>query len=167
VSNLLRENLPINETLEKILDYVFDLLKRIDRGTFILVDPVTERILDVISRTTKPSADTTTVYCPDVVRGVIENRKPLVISNVEIEVENELVDTLKTLKIESVMCVPLISSSQIMGVLYVDSLERPFRFRREDLSLFVDLCQRTALAVEHARLAFELTTMADGSPSYI
>ena len=25
---------------------------------------------------------------------------------------------------------PLISSSQIMGVLYVDSLERPFGFRR-------------------------------------
>lgn len=164
VSDLLTENLPINETLEKILDYVFDLLKRIDRAAFILVDPKTERILDLISRTAKPSADTTTVYCRDVVRGVIENREPLVISNVEIKMENELIDTLKILKIESVMCVPLISSSQIMGVLYVDSLEKPFGVRREDLSLFVDLCQRTALAVEHARLAFELTTMADDLP---
>jgi GAF domain-containing protein len=53
-----------------------------------------------------------------------------------------------------------------MGVLYVDSLERPFGFRREDLSLFVDLCQRTALAVEHERLAFELA-IADDLPSYI
>ena len=165
VSDLLTENLPINETLEKILDYVFDLLKRIDRAAFILVDPATEWILDVISRTAKPSADTTTVYCPDVVRGVMENREPLVISNVEIEMENELIDTLKILKIESVMCVPLISSSRIMGVLYVDSLERPFGFRREDLSLFVDLCQRTALAVEHARLAFEFKTLADNLAS--
>ena len=165
VSDLLTENLPINETLEKILDYVFDLLKRIDRAAFILVDPETEKILDLISRTAKPSADTTTVYCPDVVRGVMEDRKPLVISNVEIKMENELIDTLKILKIESVMCVPLISSSQIMGVLYVDSLERPFGFRKEDLSLFVDLCQRTALAVEHERLAFEFKTLADNLAS--
>ena len=161
VSDLLKENLPINETLKKILDYVFDLLKRIDRAAFILVDPETEKILDLISRTTKPSAGTTTVYCPDVVRGVMENREPLVISNVEIEMEDELIDTLKILKIESVMCVPLISRSQIMGVLYVDSLERPFGFRKEDLSLFVDLCQRTALVVEHARLAFASTTLTD------
>ena len=165
VSDLLRGNLPINETLEKILDYVFDLLKRIDRAAFILVDPETENILDLISRTAKPSADTTTVYCPDVVRGVMENREPLVISNVEIEMENELIDTLKMLKIESVMCVPLISSSRIMGALYVDSQERPFGFRREDLSLFVDLCQRTALVLEHARLAFESTTIADNISS--
>ena len=161
VSDLLTENLPINETLEKILDYVFDLLRRIDRAAFILVDPETEKILDLISRTAKPSADTTTAYCPDVVRGVMENREPLVISNVEVEMENELRDTLKILKIDSVMCVPLISRSRIMGVLYVDSLERPFGFRREDLSLFADLCQRTALAVEHARLTFELPTIPD------
>jgi 3',5'-cyclic-nucleotide phosphodiesterase len=167
VSDLLTGNLPVNETLEKILDYIFDLLKRIDRAAFILVDPETENILDLISRTAKPSADTTTVYCPDVVRGVMENREPLVISNVEIEMENELIDTLKILKIESVMCVPLISSSQIMGVLYIDSLERPFGFRKEDLSLFMDLCQRTALVVEHARLAFESTTLAHDLPSDI
>jgi GAF domain-containing protein len=167
VSDLLRENLPINQTLEKILDYVFDLLKRIDRAAFILVDPETEKILDLISRTAKPGADTTTVYCPDVVRGVMENREPLVISNVEIEMENEVIDTLKILKIKSVMCVPLICSFQIIGVLYVDSLERPFGFRKEDLSLFLDLCQRTALIVEHARLAFESTTLAYDLPSDI
>jgi GAF domain-containing protein len=166
VSELLTENLPINETLEKILDYIFDLLRRIDRAAFILVDPKTENVLDVISRTNKPGANTTTLYCPDVVRRVMEEREPLVISDVQTEEEHELLDTLEILKIESVICLPLITSSKIMGVLYVDSLERPFGFRREDLSLFVDLCQRTALAVEHERLAFELA-IADDLPSYI
>ena len=165
VSDLLTGNLPINETLEKILDYIFDLLKRIDRAAFILVDPETEKILDPISRTAKPGKDTTIEYCLDVVTGVIENRKPFVISNVDVRMDTELIETLKILKIESVMCVPLISSSQIIGALYIDSLERPFGFRREDLSLFVDLCQRTALAVEHARLTFELPTIADNISS--
>jgi putative methionine-R-sulfoxide reductase with GAF domain len=153
VSEVLNENLPINETLEKILDYIFDLLKRIDGVAFILVDPETEKILDVISRSNKPGADTSTLYCRDVVRRVIEDKKPLVISNVQTEEENEIIDTLKLLKIESVMCVPLISISQIMGVIYVDSQEMPFGFAKEDLSLFVDLCQRTALAIENTRFA--------------
>ncbi len=153
VSEVLTENLPINETLEKILDYIFDLLKRIDGVAFILVDPETEKILDVISRSNKPGADTSTSYCRDVVRRVIEDKKPLVIPNVQTEEDDEIIDTLKSLKIESVMCVPLISISRIMGVIYVDSQERPFGFAKEDLSLFVDLCQRTALAIENARFA--------------
>ena len=161
VSELLTENLPINETLEKILGYIFDILRRIDRAAFILVDPETENILDVISRTKTPGVNTTTSYCRDVVRRVIEEREPLVISDVQSEEEHELLDTLKILKIESVICVPLISSSQIMGAFYVDSQERPFGFTGKDLALFMDLCQRTALAMEHARLTFDLTTIAD------
>jgi pSer/pThr/pTyr-binding forkhead associated (FHA) protein len=161
VSEVLTGNLPIDETLEKILGYIFDLLKRIDRAAFILVDPETETILDVISRTKTPDVNTTTAYCREVVRRVIEWGKPLVISDVQTEEKHELLDTLKILKIESVLCVPLISSSQIMGAIYVDSQERPFGFTSEDVALFMDLCQRTALAMERERLAFDLTTIAD------
>jgi len=152
VSEALNENLPIHEILEKILDYIFDLLKIIDRVICILVDPETEKILNVISGSNKPDADTRTLYCRDVVRRVIEDRKPLVISNVHAEEEDKIVDTLKILRIESVMCVPLISNAQIMGVIYMDSQERPFGFAKEDLSLFVDLCQRTAIAIDNARI---------------
>jgi pSer/pThr/pTyr-binding forkhead associated (FHA) protein len=154
VSEVLTENLPINETLEKILGYIFDLLKRIDRAVFILVDPETEKILDIISRSNMPSADTSPLYCEDIVRRVIEEEKPFVISNVDAGKGDEILETLKMLKIASVMCAPLIGSSQIMGAIYVDSQERPFGFGKEDLSLFMDVCQRTALAIENARFAF-------------
>jgi GAF domain-containing protein len=164
VSELLTANSPINETLEKILDCIFDFLRRIDRAAFILVDPETEKILDVISRSNTPDASANTSYCPDVVRQVIEGGKPLVISDVQTEEEHELLDTLRILQIESVLCVPLISSSQIMGAIYVDSQERPFGFTGEDLALFMDLGQRTALALEHERLAFDLVTIKDSLP---
>lgn len=154
VSEVLTENLPINKTLEKILEYIMDLLKKINRVAFILVDPETEKILDVISRSNKPGADTSTLYCEDVVRRVVEEEKSFVISNVDAGKGDEILDTLKTMKIISVMCAPLIGSSQIMGVIYVDSQERPFGFGKEDLSLFMDVCQRTALAIENARFAF-------------
>ena len=164
VSEVLDKALPINEALKKIIDYVFDLLKRVDRASFILVDPETEKILDVISKAGRSVADSSTVFCPDIVRRVIESRKTLAISDVQTEEANELAVTLKILKIQSVLCVPLISSSQLMGVIYVDSHGGPFRFTRGDLALFVDLCNRTAIAIENARIAFDLTTISGDLP---
>jgi putative methionine-R-sulfoxide reductase with GAF domain len=165
VSEILENDLHITEALEKILDCVFDLLKRIDRAAFILTDPETETILNVISKRSKPMADSSAVYCPDVVRRVIDQRKPLAMSDVQTEEENELADTLKILHIQSVMCVPLISNSQIMGVIYIDSQEGPFGFAKEDLALFVDLCKRTAAAIDIARFASDSTTISDELPS--
>jgi adenylate cyclase len=161
VSEGLAQNLPIRATLEKVLGYIFDFLRRVDRGAFILVDPDSGQILDAISRSSKASDESASVYCPDVVERVIRTREPLVMSNVETE-DDELVDTLKILKIESVMCVPMSSSSGIVGVIYVDSIDRPYGFGSEDLSLFMDLSKRVALAVENARFAFEPTMVSEG-----
>jgi pSer/pThr/pTyr-binding forkhead associated (FHA) protein len=165
ISEALSGNLSINIALEKTLNYVFDLLKRIDKAAFILVDPETEQILDVISKTTKLGDNTSSLYCTDVVRRVIKERKPRVISNVRTEESDEIVDTLKRMKIESVMCVPLITDSQIVGVIYVESLERPFKFAKEDISFFKDLCKRTACSIEMMRFAFNSTTIADNPAS--
>ena len=166
VSSLLDGHLPIDETLAGILVYILDLLKIVETGAFIHVDPVSEKILGVVSKTMNHDGDNTTVYCPDVVRRVIEERKPVIISNAETEEEVDFVKTLKILKIQSVLCAPLISNSQLVGVIYLSSQKRPFWFTKGDMSLFVDLCQRTALYLMQARLAFESTTIADVFPPH-
>ena len=43
----------------------------------------------------------------------------------------------------------------------VDSLERPYRFRREDILLLMDLSQRVAIALENIRMVSELSSIAD------
>jgi len=53
-------------------------------------------------------------------------------------------------RMKSVMCVPLISRSQIRGVIYVDSVDKPFGFREEDLSLITSLSSPAAVAIENA-----------------
>ena len=77
------------------------------------------------------------------------------------EEDEGLADTLEILGIKSVMCVPLISASQVEGAIYVDSLLRPYGFRKDDLCLIMDLSQRTAMAVEHARLSETLSKAVD------
>ena len=148
VARVINEDLPTNKTLEKILEFILGLLKRIDRVAFILVDPETEKVLDVVSKSKKPTVD---AYCIDVVKQVLEDRKMVAFSNVQTEEESGLVDTLRILKIESVMCLPMFIRSQVIGLIYVDSIERPHGFRKEDLFLFKNLSQITSLAIQKTR----------------
>ena len=67
VSGLFMQSMDIKETLETLLDYVSDLLNRIDRGIILLVDHETGKISDVISIIKKSSDDTTTIYSRTVV----------------------------------------------------------------------------------------------------
>lgn len=126
-----------------------------------MVDPETRQITDAVSRSRKIDKKRTVGYSRRVVKRVVENGNPIVISDVRTEKDNELVDTLEVLKIECVMCVPMISRSQIMGAIYVDSRQRPHGFREEDLHLFVDLGQRIALVVENERFSSEISGLAD------
>jgi 3',5'-cyclic-nucleotide phosphodiesterase len=161
ISKIIEGNLPLRKALKRILKNIFELLKRLDRVAFILVDPDTEIILDVISSSKQDTSDT---YCLEVVKRVMEDRRVVAVSNVQTEEQNELVDTLKIMKIESVMCVPMFRRSRLIGLIYVDSLERPYGFRKEDLSLFADLSQMTALAVEKAQLSAKSTRETGNLP---
>ena len=111
----------------------------------------------MISKPYELSDESTTLYCRDVVRRVIKDRRPVVISNAHTLQEDEFADTLKVLKIESVICLPLISGSQIMGVMYFDSRRRLFGFSNEDIRLLTDLSKRVAAVIEKARFSSALT----------
>ena len=161
LADVFRENLPIRETQEKILRHVLRFLKRIDRASFVLIDPETRKTRLVTSRSKKSHGDPSVAYCREVITQVIKTRRPIVVSNVETEQQSKLVDTLKVLKILSVMCVPLIYRSQVLGAMYVDSLERPYGFRRDDLLLFMDLSQRVAIGLENIRMVSEISSIAD------
>ncbi len=152
VSNVLMRSLNINEISEKILGYIFDLLKRIDRGAIILIDKETGEISEVITKFKSHINGSDMRYSPDVVDRVIEDGKAVIVLDSSAEAGDDLSDTLKILKIGSVMCVPLIIRSKIRGVIYVDSIEKPYGFRKEDLSLFKALSSRAAIAIENASI---------------
>jgi PAS domain S-box-containing protein len=152
VSNVLMQSLDINEIFEKILDYIFDLLKRIDRGVIILVDSETREISEVISRPKKSDDDTGRMYSQSIVNRVIGEGLPVIMSDTQEENENDLSDSMEMMKIGSVMCVPLISKSQIRGVIYVDSIKKAYGFRKGDLSLLTALSSPAAMAIENALL---------------
>lgn len=150
VTELLALQLDVTRTMERILDYVFDFLRNIDRAVIILVDSETGERTKVVSRIREPGEERPAMYNEDVVERVLREGKGLMVSDVRTEKEQALADTLRLSRIQSMICVPLISHSRVRGVIYADSLKEPYGFRKEDLSLFADLGRRAALAIDHA-----------------
>ncbi|MBW1800177.1 MAG: FHA domain-containing protein [Deltaproteobacteria bacterium] len=152
VSHLLMQPLDINQLLEKILDFIFELLGRIDRGLIILIDSDTEKILDIITSDKQDGDATVLLYSRNIVDQVIEEGRPVMMTDTSEAEENDFSESMEMMKIKSVMCVPLISRSKLMGVLYVDSINRPFGFRKDDLALLTALGSPAAVAIENASL---------------
>jgi GAF domain-containing protein len=59
---------------------------------------------------------------------------------------------MEIMRIKSALCVPLISRSEVRGVIYLDSFAEPYGFRDEDLSLLTALGSSAAVAIENALL---------------
>jgi adenylate cyclase len=152
MQSLIMDDEDINQILEKILSNILNLLKRVDRGAFILLDTSTGEISDLIPIFKKSSSDHIKMYSQTIVDRVIREGKAVTMLDTRNEDEADLSDSIQIMRVRSVLCVPLISKSQIRGVIYVDSISRPHGFRREDLSLLTALSIPAALAIENATL---------------
>ncbi len=167
VSNIINQSLNINEIMQKVLDYLFELLKRIDRGFIILVDSETGEFTNVISRIAK-SADDGSVsysYSKTIVDGVIKSGKPITILDTFGQDDADVSESMELMHVKSVMCAPLISREKVLGVLYVDSVKIPYGFREDDLALVTALCSTAAIAIENAMLYRNLETIIEQQTS--
>jgi GAF domain-containing protein len=150
VYHVLTESLDLEQKLEKTLNFIFDVLLRIDRAMIILLDDETGALKEVAAKC-RPGVDGVK-YSKEVVNWVLRHKEAFMVSDPDIG-GHKMPETLKLMKIRSVMCVPLICKSRLQGVLYVDSVSRPYGFRGEDVYLMRALSGPIATAVENALLA--------------
>jgi phosphoserine phosphatase RsbU/P len=160
VTAILQRDLPLNRMLEEVLSHIFHHLKRLDRGAFVLVEPESLEIKESICRLSKPGRGEKASYSEKAVKVVVKAGKPVVYSKSYVEDRDGVVDTLKVLKIESVICLPLIGGSGVIGAMYLDSLKRPDGFRKHDLLDLMDIAQRIAVTVESDRFAADIFEVA-------
>ncbi len=161
ISNIINQSLDINEILQQVLDYLFELLNRIDRGFVILVDPESGGFSTVISRVAK-SEDGHPVsysYSKTIVDAVVRSSKPVTILDTFGQDDADISDSMELMNVKSVMCVPLICKEKVLGALYVDSVKIPYGFREEDLALVTALCSTAAIAIENASLYRNLESL--------
>jgi len=153
VSELLRQSLSSNDMLEKTLEYLMDALPRIDRAAVLLYDTEKRDIKEVISKSRNDPWDEAVRYSRSIVGSVLETAKAVRMSNTDYEAPDDFSESMHDMKIRSAMCVPIISKSEMRGAIYVDSIQRPYGFRKEDLMLLNSLSGPMAVAIENEMLA--------------
>ncbi len=154
VTYSLIESKDLKEISKKLLDYIFNLLARIDRCVILLIDDQTGEIRYIIYRSRKPIDDPTKVYDRELVEQTLVKKKPVMIkdsNNIE-DGDERITESLQLMKIRSAMCVPITSYHGIRGAIYVDSLERPSGFRISDVALLENISGRAALAMDSISL---------------
>jgi sigma-B regulation protein RsbU (phosphoserine phosphatase) len=162
-SELLRQSLKIHEIFEKILEYLFETLPRIDRAAILLYDYEKGEITQVNGKSRHNQVTKAAYYSQPVVDKVFKDGKAIRMSDTEYEPLSTLLENMGTAKIRSVLCVPIISNSKISGVIYVDSFRVPYGFRKEDLLLFNTLSGSLAIAIENAQLVDKLKGLQPNS----
>jgi pSer/pThr/pTyr-binding forkhead associated (FHA) protein len=159
-SEILVSGIPIRDALEKILQVLTEEFKRIDRAAIILTDPQTGEIEEAVLGPLVPRSQKTAPYSTKVVERVLAVKRPVMISNAKTE-QGDIADTLKLLKVKSVLSVPMVFASRLAGVIYLDSARIPYGFREDDLALLMELGQQIALAVEKARFVSDMSRVAE------
>jgi PAS domain S-box-containing protein len=161
VAHVLTESLDIHEILEKIMNCLFESLSRVDRCAILLLDDDKGDVSEIISKSRRQPSETKIVYSRSIVDRVIREGMPILVQDTSKEDEIELSDSLKSLRIRSVICVPLISRSHVRGAIYADTLDFPHGFRKEDLDLLAGLSSPAAIAIENALLYANLEKMIE------
>ena len=125
MSNIFAQSLNIDELLGEVIDQIFNLLKRINRGAILVLNKETGRLKEVISKTRME--DKEGIFCKinysrTIVNRTLKEGKPVMISDTSRVDKAELSDSIERMNIRSVMCVPLNYKGDLKGVIYVDSI---------------------------------------------
>jgi adenylate cyclase len=148
VSELTQKPLGTKEFLEKVLGLLFDSLPRIDRAAIFLVKK--ETIKKSFTRSRQGQVDEEAQQSQAVLDLVLKDGKALKMSMETNDEPAPFSESWETLKIKSVMCVPMRSRSKLCGLLYVEGHREHQAFREEDLLLLKGLSGLLALAIEGA-----------------
>ncbi len=155
VTELLRQSISTDEMLEKVTEYIMESLPRIDTAVILLLDKQNGEIGKTFFSSKQAQEKDEIHYSRSIVNRVLKNSKAIRMSNTKYEPPENLSDSIIRLKIRSIMCVPLISNTVMLGAIYVYS-RGAYGFRKDDLLLLNSLSGPIAVAVDKAMLAARL-----------
>jgi pSer/pThr/pTyr-binding forkhead associated (FHA) protein len=150
ISELLKTQRDINAFFKAFLNLVLEALPRIDNASVFLaqgVDPKA-KMLEIVADLHEK---TVSRYKKEILKRVATEKKTIRMSNTDFELPQSYIEKGDTLEIKSAMGVPIISNTELLGVIYIESI-KPYGFRKKDQFLLNSLVGPIALAIEKNRL---------------
>lgn len=152
VSQALIYHMPLDNLLDHIMDLIFQAIP-MDRGVLILKEGCPEQLIPKTVRVRDGAAAAETLRLS---RGILDTalarNASILVSDVAADTAFRSRDSVIMSKIRSVMCVPLWTNRDIVGVLYADRSSYGADFDDADLRLLTFLGNLAAVKIENARL---------------
>jgi FHA domain-containing protein/GAF domain-containing protein len=141
----------VDEVVLGVMDIAFEHIAA-ERG-FVMLHDEGGKLVPVVVKN-RPSSDEPgqVTISKAIADRVLAERAGILTQDARIDPRLGIVAALVRQDVQSVMCVPLYSRDQVMGILYVESNLRTNEFTPGDLDLLTVLGTYAALAIERARL---------------
>jgi phosphoserine phosphatase RsbU/P len=148
-------NRPLSEVLDVIMDLVFEALPA-ERGFLMLLEGETRDLVSKVVRDLKKTSGGRLSLSRSIAHSVVENRQSVLTSDAQADDRFKMKESIVLQGIHSAMCVPLWNNREVIGLIYVDTINAAKTFSPEDLKLLTLLANIAAVKIENARL-FEET----------
>jgi serine phosphatase RsbU (regulator of sigma subunit) len=157
ISRNLGTALDMNVVLPKILESLFTLFPRADRGFILLRDPNTGQLVPRAVRQRREKPGEKPVVSRTIVNYALHTGQAVLCADVGNDDRFDLSLSIRQMQLRSVMCVPLLGQNGSgLGVIQIDTLGKQYLFGQEDLDVMAGAATQAARAVEVAQLHQQL-----------
>jgi signal transduction histidine kinase len=147
--------LSTREIADTFLGVLFDVFPRADRAVMMLEDKQTRRLVPLAARQ-KGEEEEEVRISRTVVDTVLEEKQAVICGDTGTDSRFKQSASLQDLRITSIMCVPLLVSDRVLGMVEVDSRAGGIGFTDDDLRLLTGLTSQVSIAIENSRLYQEV-----------
>jgi pSer/pThr/pTyr-binding forkhead associated (FHA) protein len=163
LSEFLQGPQKLAEALEQISEQLLDMLPRIDRVAVFVRDKETGGVKQGAMKT-KPGREPVP-FSHEAVQEAFDEGRTVTVADATARRTGDAAHDRGTMEIKSLLCVPMSAHGRVFGVLYLDGIEGPYAYRKEDLLWIETLGALLAYAIENAELASRMSVIAGLSTS--
>jgi adenylate cyclase len=149
VSRALAELVSVGEVVDQVLDLALQV-EGVERGYAMLLDDK-GGFLPAVIRYRDPhlaAQGTQMILSQSIIQRVLEGGVPLLVQDVRSDPRLGSSRSIALSGMQSAMCAPLRSGTQVYGLLYVDNLVKRGMFSQEDLNVFSVIAAQAGLSIE-------------------
>lgn len=147
----LNAKLSVDDISEQVISLAFRI-EGVERGFVMLLDEAGAvlRQSDFRYRDSQNSANQRVIFSSSVLDMIRKEQRPILIEDVSVDERFSGSESIRISGLRSAMCAPLLGTSRLFGVLYVDNLEKAAAFTQEELNVFALLAAQGGAAIDNA-----------------
>jgi transcriptional regulator with GAF, ATPase, and Fis domain len=145
----------LGELLDALMDAVVEITNA-DKGFLVLLEGETVDVKVARNVNKENIADAVSQLSDSIVAKVIRTRKPVIVSDAMRDDEFSAAKSVMSLKVSSVICVPLLDRGRLLGLIYVGNDSIRDLFQHDTLRVLSVFASQASLIVANALLLNEL-----------